>query len=95
VNFGAPFRKVQLHLKLFECLDLRPDGDLKGTPAWVYFRVSCQGIRKDRSEVLIETFIRKQLRLKAHTVTKVEEADDCMRVYRPARQSTVALWRLR
>jgi transposase len=31
--------------------------------------------------VLIETFIRKQLRLKAHTVTKVEEADDCMRVY--------------
>jgi len=31
--------------------------------------------------VLIETFIRKQLRLKAHTVAKVEEADDCMRVY--------------
>lgn len=31
--------------------------------------------------MLIETFIRKQLRLKAHTVTKVEEADDCMRVY--------------
>jgi transposase len=31
--------------------------------------------------VLIETFIRKQLRLKAHTVTKVEEADDCMRVF--------------
>jgi transposase len=31
--------------------------------------------------VLIETFIRKQLRLKAHTVTKVEEGDDCMRVY--------------
>jgi len=31
--------------------------------------------------VLIETFNRKQLRLKAHTVTKVEEADDCMRVY--------------
>jgi transposase len=31
--------------------------------------------------VLIETLIRKQLRLKAHTVTKVEETDDCMRVY--------------
>ena len=30
--------------------------------------------------MLIETFIRKQLRLKAHTVTKVEETDDCMRV---------------
>ena len=31
--------------------------------------------------MLIETFIRKQLRLKAHTVTKVEEADNCMRVH--------------
>jgi transposase len=31
--------------------------------------------------VLIETFIRKQLRLKAHTVTKVEEAGECMRVH--------------
>lgn len=31
--------------------------------------------------MLIETFIRKQLRLKAHTVTRVEETDDCMRVY--------------
>jgi hypothetical protein len=30
--------------------------------------------------VLIETFIRKQLRLKAHTVTKVEEADLRMRL---------------
>jgi transposase len=36
---------------------------------------------RTRTEVLIETFIRKQLRLKAHTVTKVEEADDCMLVY--------------
>ena len=33
------------------------------------------------TEVLIETFIRKQLRLKAHTVTKVEETDECMRVH--------------
>ena len=28
---------------------------------------------RTRTEVLIETFIRKQLRLKAHTVTRVEE----------------------
>jgi hypothetical protein len=32
------------------------------------------------TEVLVETFIRKQLRLKAHTVTKVEETDQCMLV---------------
>jgi len=31
--------------------------------------------------VLIETFIRKQLRLKAHTVTKVEETDEHMLVH--------------
>jgi len=31
--------------------------------------------------VLIETFIRKQLRLKAHTVTKVEESGGCMLVH--------------
>jgi transposase len=31
--------------------------------------------------VLIETFIRKQLRLKAHTVTRVEETAECMVVY--------------
>lgn len=31
--------------------------------------------------MLIETFIRKQLRLKAHTVTKVEETDDSMLVF--------------
>jgi transposase len=36
---------------------------------------------RTRTEVLIETFIRKQLRLKAHAVTKVEETDECMRVY--------------
>lgn len=32
-------------------------------------------------EVLIETFIRKQLRLKAHTVTKVVEDEDAMVIY--------------
>ena len=31
--------------------------------------------------MLIETFIRKQLHLKAHTVTKVEDAGECMLVY--------------
>jgi transposase len=36
---------------------------------------------RTRTEVLIETFIRKQLRLKAHAVAKVEETDECMRVY--------------
>ena len=65
----------------FERLELRRGEDLKSTPVSGYFRVSCQGIRKDRSEVLIETFIRKQLRLTAHTVTKVEETDQCMLVH--------------
>jgi transposase len=36
--------------------------------------------RGETTEVLIETFIRKQLRLKAHTVTRVEETDECMMV---------------
>ena len=31
--------------------------------------------------MLIETFIRKQLRLKAHTVTQVEETAECMWVH--------------
>jgi transposase len=37
--------------------------------------------RGETTEVLIETFIRKQLRLKAHTVTQVEETDECMIVH--------------
>ena len=36
---------------------------------------------RTKTEVLVETFIRKQLRLKAHTVTKVEETDECMLVH--------------
>jgi transposase len=70
-----------LQLNPFERLELRRGEDLKSTPVSGYFRVSWQGIRKDRSEVLIETFIRKQLRLTAHTVTKVEETDECMLVH--------------
>jgi hypothetical protein len=34
-----------------------------------------------RTEVLRETLIRKQLRLKAHTVTKMEESDEGMLVH--------------
>ena len=37
--------------------------------------------RGERTEVLIETFIRKQLRLKAHTVTQVEETEEAMIVH--------------
>ena len=37
--------------------------------------------RKERIEVLVETFIRKQLGLKAHTVTKVEESERYMMVH--------------
>jgi transposase len=36
---------------------------------------------RTRTEVLVETFIRKQLRLKAHTVTQVKETDECMLVH--------------
>jgi transposase len=36
---------------------------------------------RSEAEVLIETFIRKQLRLKAHTVTKVEETEEHMLVH--------------
>ena len=35
----------------------------------------------ETTEVLIETFIRKQLGLKAHTVTGVEETEECMTVH--------------
>src|SRR6202795_493180 len=37
--------------------------------------------RRKRIEVLIETFLRKQLGLKAHTVTKVEETERFMVVH--------------
>ena len=78
-------------------LGLAARWDFKGTPGIGLISCFLPRNTKDRSEVLIETFIRKQLRLKAHTVTKVEEADDCLHagVHRPAGQSTVALRRLR
>jgi len=37
--------------------------------------------RRETTEVLIQTFIRKQLGLKAHTVTAVEETEECMIVW--------------
>jgi len=57
------------------------DGQLKSTPTRFYPSEGfAQTPRRKETEVLIETFIRKQLQLKAHTVTKVEETDECMRV---------------
>jgi hypothetical protein len=38
----------------------------------------CQERRKEPTEVLIETFIRKQLGLKAHTVTAVEQTETAL-----------------
>ena len=38
-------------------------------------------MERKRIEVLVETFIRKQLGLKAHTVTKVEETEDYMIIH--------------
>jgi len=67
--------------EVFECFGLRVDRGLKSTPHRFTFVVSDQGTRKEPTGVLIETFIRKQLRLKAHTVTKVEETGECMLVH--------------
>ena len=53
----------------------------KGTPYRFIFIVPDQRTTKGPNEVLIETFIRKQLRLKAHTVTKVEETAEQMVVF--------------
>jgi len=44
-------------------------------------KLSIKTQQGETTEVLIETFIRKQLRLKAHTVTKVEETAECMIVH--------------
>jgi hypothetical protein len=43
--------------------------------------VSTQTKERKRTEVLIETFIRKQLRLKAHRVTKVESSADRLIIF--------------
>lgn len=55
------------------------DRPLRSTPAGLYpSKLFTKTKRRKSSEVLIETFIRKQLRLKAHRVTEVEETDECM-----------------
>src|SRR5437660_5463977 len=58
------------------------DGLLRSTPAAFYpSKLFAKTQRRRKTEVLIETFIRKQLRLKAHTVTRVEETDESMVVH--------------
>ena len=55
---------------------------MRSTPAVFYSsKLFAKTRRRRKTGVLIETFIRKQLRLKAHTVTHVEETDDSMVVY--------------
>src|ERR1700729_3518027 len=62
-------------------LRLRINEGRKGTPYRFIFIVPDPRTTKGPNEVLIETFIRKQLRLKAHTVTKVEETAEHMLVF--------------
>src|SRR5437660_7919610 len=58
------------------------DGFLRSTPAAFYpSKLFGKTRRRRKTGVFIETFIRKQLRLKAHTVTSVEETDECMLVH--------------
>ena len=55
------------------------DGQLSGTSDRFYpSKLFSKTQRGETTEVLIQTFIRKQLRLKAHTVTQVEETEECM-----------------
>src|SRR5260370_20658873 len=58
------------------------DGQLTSTSDRFYpSKLSIKTQRGETTEVLIETFIRKQLRLKAHTVTQVEETEEAMIVH--------------
>jgi len=61
---------------------MRVYGLLRSTPAAFYSsKWFAKTQRRRKTEVLLETFIRKQLRLKAHTVTQVEETDESMVVH--------------
>jgi transposase len=60
---------------------LLPKADSDSTPILYPFEIVRPNNERKRTEVLLETFIRKQLRLKAHTVTKVEETDEFMIVW--------------
>src|SRR5712691_6159308 len=63
-------------------MEMPVDGLLRSTPAAFYpSKLFAKTRRRRKTEVLIETFIRKQLRLKAHTVTQVEETAECMLVH--------------
>lgn len=58
---------------------MRVGGQLKSTPTCFYpALLFSKTQRGETTEVLIETFIRKQLRLKAHKVTHVEETEEGM-----------------
>jgi transposase len=58
------------------------DGQLKSTPDRLYpSMLFTKTQRGETTEVLIQTFIRKQLRLKAHTVIRVEETEQAMIVW--------------
>ena len=60
-------------------MGMRVGGQLKSTPSRFYpSMLFPKTQRSETAEVLIETFIRKQLRLKAHTVTRVEETNEAM-----------------
>jgi hypothetical protein len=71
-----------LRQKAFEGKEIRIGRQLSGTSARYYpSKLFARTQRRKGTEVHIETFIRKQLRLKAHTVTKVEQTDEFMVVY--------------
>ena len=55
------------------------EGHLSSTSAGFYpSKLFAKTRRRKGAEVLIKTFIRKQLRLKAHTATEVEQSDERM-----------------
>jgi transposase len=60
---------------------LLPEAVSDSTPVLYPFEIVQPNNERKRTEVLLETFIRKQLRLKAHTVRKVEETDEFMIVW--------------
>ncbi len=60
---------------------MRTEAVWDSTPVLYPFEIVRPNTERKRTEVLLETFIRKQLRLKAHTVTKVAETDEFMIVW--------------
>ena len=69
-------------MKPFGCRGMPVDRDLNSTSDRFYSsKLFTKTQRGETTEVLIQTFIRKQLGLKAHTVTQVEETEECMIVH--------------